>query len=91
MAAASAEDGVGMAANGGGQFDVGVFKRYLESLLLPVMSAAVDQLEKTLFADPTFEEKVQRFATDAGCQVVYITRERFVEPDEEGEFCSHSS
>lgn len=41
------------------------------------MSATVEELESTLFQDPSFEEKVQRFATDSGCQVVYLTKERY--------------
>lgn len=50
------------------------------------MSAVRTELEDSLFADPSFEEKVVRFASDAGCQVVYVTKERFVDADEDGEF-----
>jgi len=50
------------------------------------MSAVRTELEDSLFADPSFEEKVARFASDAGCQVVYVNKERFVDADEDGEF-----
>ncbi|KAL7421138.1 dynein heavy chain [Cryptotrichosporon argae] len=60
-------------------FDVGVFRTYLAQLLQPVMSATRQELENSLFDDPGFEEKTVRFATDAACQVVYITRERVVD------------
>ncbi len=39
------------------------------------MAATQAELEDSLFEDPNFDEKVTRFASDAGCQVVYITRE----------------
>lgn len=52
-----------------------------------VMSATPQELEDSLFSDPSFDEKALRFATDSVCQVVYITRERFldVDADEDGE------
>lgn len=51
-----------------------------------VMSATPQELEDSLFSDPSFDEKALRFATDSVCQVVYITRERFldVDADEDG-------
>jgi dynein heavy chain 1 len=48
------------------------------------MSATPNELEDSLFVDPSFGEKSMRFATDSGCQVVYITRERFFDVDEDG-------
>lgn len=53
--------------------------------MIIVMSAVLVELEDSLFEDPSFEEKVLRFAGDAACQVVYITKERLVTVDEEGE------
>ena len=50
------------------------------------MSATVDDLT-TLFSDPSFEDKALRFASDAACQVVYITKQRYVD-DDEGESSS---
>jgi dynein heavy chain 1 len=52
-----------------------------------VMSATPQELEDSLFSDPSFDEKALRFATDSVCQVVYITRERLldVDADEDGE------
>lgn len=49
------------------------------------MAATRQELEMGLFGDPTFEEKTLRFASDAGCQVVYITKERYLDVDEDGE------
>jgi dynein heavy chain 1 len=48
------------------------------------MTASQQELEDSLFEDPSFEEKSLRFATDVGCQVVYITRERYLDVDETG-------
>lgn len=48
------------------------------------MSAPLEELEDSLFEDTGFEEKVTRFASDTGCQVVYITKETFVDVDEDG-------
>lgn len=48
------------------------------------MSASIEELEDSLFEDASFEEKVTRFALDAGCQVVYITKETFGDVDEDG-------
>lgn len=48
------------------------------------MTATQQQLDDSLFQDPSFEEKSLRFATDAGCQVVYLTRERYMDADEDG-------
>lgn len=49
------------------------------------MSAKVEELEDSLFVDPSFEEKVLRFATDAACRGVYVTKESFADADEDGE------
>lgn len=49
------------------------------------MSASANELADSMFSDPSFEEKSLRFATDVGCQVVYITRERYMNTEEEGE------
>lgn len=49
------------------------------------MSATSEELEDSLFEDASFEEKVVRFAVDASCQVVYITKDTFLDVDEEGE------
>ncbi|WWC73019.1 uncharacterized protein I206_106984 [Kwoniella pini CBS 10737] len=81
-------DGEG-ASNGTGngtgtlEFDVTVFRSYLETLLLPVMSATKEEIEDSLFEDPSFDEKTNRFATDPSCQVVYLTKERYVDVDED--------
>jgi dynein heavy chain 1 len=55
------------------------------------MSATREELEDSLFEDPSFEEKVARFATDSGCQVVYVTKETFLDVDEDGELLRESS
>jgi dynein heavy chain 1 len=47
-----------------------------------VMAASSQELEDTLFQDTSFDEKAQRFATDPGSQVVYITKERFVDAED---------
>jgi dynein heavy chain 1 len=49
------------------------------------MSATSEELEDSLFEDTSFDEKVTRFASDTGCQVVYITKETFLDVDEDGE------
>lgn len=49
------------------------------------MSATSEELDDSLFLDPGFEEKALRFATDGGCQVIYVTRERYLDVDEDGE------
>jgi len=54
------------------------------------MSAESVELADSLFSDPSFEEKSLRFATDMGCQVVYITRERYLDTDEEGKYLTYS-
>ncbi|ORX39193.1 dynein heavy chain, N-terminal region 1-domain-containing protein [Kockovaella imperatae] len=76
-----AEDGVipQPSTNGTLSFDTSVFRTYLEALLQPVMSASLDNLS-SLFADPSFDEKALRFATDPACQVVYITK-RYIDGD----------
>ncbi|WWC63949.1 uncharacterized protein I303_106555 [Kwoniella dejecticola CBS 10117] len=83
----SPPDGAGTGAGNTGtgtlDFDVTVFRSYLESLLLPVMSATKQEIEDTLFEDPNFDDKTIRFATDPGCQVVYLTKERYVDVDED--------
>lgn len=48
------------------------------------MSASLSDVGDSLFRDPLFEENVLRFAGDAGCQVVYITKERSVSMDDDG-------
>ncbi|KAK8843995.1 hypothetical protein IAR55_006788 [Kwoniella newhampshirensis] len=87
MASSQIEDGAlalpPSTTEGGLEFDVAVFRTYLESLLLPVMSATRQELEDSLFEDPTFDDKCQRFAADAGCQVVYITKGRYLDVDED--------
>ncbi|WVR09001.1 hypothetical protein IAU60_006061 [Kwoniella sp. DSM 27419] len=87
MAAIAGNDGLATLPPPSGvqalDFDVEVFKRYLESLLLPVMAATHEELQESLFEDPSFDEKVQRFAADAGCQVVYISKERYIDVDED--------
>ena len=50
------------------------------------MTATREELEDSLFEDPSFDEKCLRFATDSSCQVIYITRERYLDVDEEGLF-----
>ncbi len=52
------------------------------------MTATQQELEDSLFEDLSFEEKSLRFATDAASQVVYITRERYLDVDEDGPFTS---
>lgn len=49
------------------------------------MSATKQELDQGLFDDPSFDEKVLRFASDHACQVVYITKERYLDVDEDGE------
>lgn len=49
------------------------------------MAATRQELEHGLFDDLNFDEKTLRFAFDAGCQVVYITKERYRDVDEDGE------
>lgn len=89
----------------GSSFDVGSFRTYISSLLLPgeseltgpenlryrtdlaVMSASSEDIEDSLFEDSSFEEKATRFASDSGCQVVYITKETFIDVDDDGELC----
>jgi dynein heavy chain 1 len=51
---------------------------------MTVMSASLSDLENTLFNDHNFEENVSRFAGDAACQVVYITKERISIIDDGG-------
>lgn len=48
------------------------------------MSADLLDVEDSLFTDPSFDEKSLRFAGDAGCQVVYITKEKFFDVDDDG-------
>ena len=56
-----------------------------------VMSATGQELKDSLFEGPGFEEKSVRFATDPACQVIYITRERYLDLDEDGELAFISS
>ncbi|WVN87983.1 uncharacterized protein L203_103180 [Cryptococcus depauperatus CBS 7841] len=84
MASSIQEDGALPLLNDGDlMFDIKVFKRYLGGLLPLVMSASQQELEDSLFEDTNFEEKTVRFATDPGCQVVYITRERYLNLEED--------
>ena len=39
----------------------------------------------SLISDPSFEDKALRFATDAACQVVYITKQRYLDSQDDGE------
>lgn len=87
--AALMEDGE--PSGGGEAFNTGILRSYLASLLLPgtctiaimdillrqrqVMGASRRDLESSLFDDTAFEEKCTRFASDAGCMVVYVTKE----------------
>jgi dynein heavy chain 1 len=48
------------------------------------MSASLEDIEDSLFEDTSFDEKVTRFASDSGCQVVYITKETFIDVDDDG-------
>lgn len=50
-----------------------------------VMAASVEDLEDSLFADPSFDEKVIRFASDSASRGVYVTKETFLDADEDGE------
>ena len=50
------------------------------------MTATPNELQESLFEDPSFEEKALRFASDPSCQVVYITRERYLDVDEDGQY-----
>ena len=52
------------------------------------MAASSEDLDTSLFVDPNFDEKALRFATDAASQVVYITKERYAEQNENGWSCS---
>ncbi|WVQ81477.1 hypothetical protein IAT38_003601 [Cryptococcus sp. DSM 104549] len=87
MASSQMEDGAlalpPPTGDGAMLFDVEVFKTYLASLLLPVMSATREELDDSLFEDPSFDEKAVRFATDAACQVIYVTRERYLDVEED--------
>ena len=47
------------------------------------MSASLEDIEDSLFEDSSFDEKVTRFASDSGCQVVYITKETFIDVDDD--------
>lgn len=50
------------------------------------MTASRTELEVSLFDDPTFEEKVMRFASDPSIMVAYVTQMKaLVEPTEEDE------
>ena len=54
------------------------------------MSASMEDIEDSLFEDSSFDEKVTRFASDSGCQVVYITKETFIDVDEDGKWNTSS-
>ena len=54
------------------------------------MTATKQGLRDSLFAEPSFEEKTIRFATDAACQVVYITRERYLDAEDEGGYVPYT-
>lgn len=49
------------------------------------MSASTEELEDSMFEDPSFEEKVSRFASDAASRSVYVTKETFMDADEDGQ------
>lgn len=52
------------------------------------MSATRSEIDLSLYDDTNFEEKSLRFATDPGCQVIYVTKERYVDMDEDGQSLS---
>lgn len=62
------------------------FRGVTEADPCTVMSATPKELDSGLFDDHAFEEKVLRFAEDPGCQVVYITKERYLDVDDDGEY-----
>ena len=49
-----------------------------------MMSASTEELEDSMFEDPGFEEKVSRFASDAASRSVYVTKETFMDSDDDG-------
>jgi hypothetical protein len=49
------------------------------------MAATRTDLESSLFGDVSFEDKAERFATDGSHMVAYITKERNLRPEEDGE------
>jgi dynein heavy chain 1 len=53
-------------------------------LIFAVMSASTEELEDSMFEDPNFEEKVSRFALDAASRSVYVTKESFMDSDDDG-------
>jgi hypothetical protein len=55
-------------------FDSSVFRDYLLSLLPPLLGAAHDELEATLF-DDEFHDRVTKFATEAGA-VLYVLKRK---------------
>ncbi|PWN49680.1 cytoplasmic dynein heavy chain 1 [Violaceomyces palustris] len=60
----------------GRQFDIGLLKSYLASLLPIVMDADVKVLERSLFLSPRWKEVAPAFATDPSIMVVYIDKVR---------------
>ncbi|ORY33069.1 putative motor [Naematelia encephala] len=81
---AAVEDGASQPSSTSGMnFDVQVFRDYLSSLLIPVMTATAQDIQDSLFEDPSFDDKATRFATDASCQVVYVVKERYLDVDED--------
>lgn len=55
-------------------FDVGIFRHYILTLLPPVLGATTEDLENSLF-DHDFDERVSKFAIEAG-SVVYVLKRR---------------
>jgi dynein heavy chain 1 len=65
-------------------FDTSVFRQYLLALLPPVLGAAPDELEETLF-DSDFDDRVTKFAAEGG-GVIYVVK---VKHDLGGERLTH--
>lgn len=49
-----------------------------------VFAASRAELETSLFDDPTFPGKAERFATDPGNMVAYVTKERNLRSGDDG-------
>lgn len=61
-------------------FDSAPVRSYLATLLPPVLGANPADIERTLFADPEFDARAERFAEDAAAGAVYIIK--LLEPSE---------
>lgn len=59
-----------------GQFEVPVFRTYLERLLPLVVGASLDDLADSLFSSSDFGEKVTKFGTDPSSLVLYVNKIR---------------